>query len=233
MSLVFVFWAALTYLQKPNCHGPSFRRLQEYWALEISFCLLVWEFTNKSSFHFVFTISFSSIFILILAWCVASFANQYLATFQNTPDCWCNHTLLRSKQVFSSAGTRISAVCWLGWAGQSVDNVPPTLVLSIRNHPCTIVFAGACWVWQYQGWWAIQKDSLKRQIKEVSARLQVHTLQAGDEGVCGVVCGELQQRQCPWCEVLKWIINNCQYTWAVYLLVAVHNCPFGEGYNLR
>lgn len=88
IGLVFVALAALPYLHKPNCRGPSFRRLHEVqvWAQIGDFMLLTYLGHQPVEAPFVLlgqqaTVAF---FGLLLALCVAAWADQYLGTRRST-----------------------------------------------------------------------------------------------------------------------------------------------------
>lgn len=88
IGLVFVAQAAQPYQHTPTCRGPSFRRLHEVqvWALVGDFMLLTYQGHQPVEDPYVLlgqqaTVAF---FGLLLAQCVAAWADGYLAKFHNT-----------------------------------------------------------------------------------------------------------------------------------------------------
>ncbi len=83
IGLVFAALAALPYLHKPNCRGPSFRRLHQtqVWALIGDFMLLTYLGHQPVEPPFVQLGQVATVcfFGLLAALCVAAWADHYLA----------------------------------------------------------------------------------------------------------------------------------------------------------
>nr|YP_009449867.1 cytochrome b [Pectinodesmus pectinatus]ANG44804.1 cytochrome b [Pectinodesmus pectinatus] len=83
IGLVFAALAALPYLHKPNCRGPSFRRLHQalVWALIGDFMLLTYLGHQPVEPPFVLLGQLATVcfFGLLAALCVAAWADHYLA----------------------------------------------------------------------------------------------------------------------------------------------------------